>query len=212
MRAFSFTMRSGLLFAAATSAMIAATGCGSDTSGTGGGGGGGGTPGGPVSGPQDTHCTATVTVDPNMCMGAGGTGGAGGSTATGGAGGHMHEETHETFYNAEADDDDCKYHVKWSVTDVYQNKDVTFTIELTSKADGSPVTGAEPDIEAFLNETHPAPNSNQKPTEVSDGKYEVGPMQFDASGQWTVRFHFFEECMDMETSPHGHVGFYLNVP
>lgn len=209
MQAFSFTTRTGFLFAAATSALVAITGCGSDTSGTGGGGGGGATPGGPVSGAQDNHCTTTVTVDPNMCMGTGGAGGMGG---TGGAGGHVHEEMHDTLYNAEGDDDDCKYHVKWSSSDVFQNKDVTFTIELTAKADNSPVTGADPDIEAFLSDTHPAPNSSQKPTEVSAGKYEVGPVQFDAAGQWTVRFHFFEDCMDMETSPHGHVGFYLNVP
>jgi hypothetical protein len=126
--------------------------------------------------------------------------------------GGMAMEMNEVRYNAEADDDDCKYHVKWTSTDITENKDVTFTITLTAKADGKGVTGAAPDIEAFLDETHPAPNSPQKPTDKGAGVYEVGPVQFDKAGKWTARFHFFEDCMDSETSPHGHVGFYVNVP
>jgi len=211
MRAFSSMTGAGFWAASALTVLLASTGCGSDTSGTGGGGGSTAT-GGPVSGAADAHCTATVTVDPNMCMPMGGAGGTGGTGGTGGAGGHVHEEMHDTLYNAEGDDDDCKYHVKWSVSDVTQNKDVTFSLELTAKADGKGVEGAAPDIEALLSDTHPAPNSDQKPTDKGGGKYDIGPLQFDAAGQWTVRFHFFEECMDMEDSPHGHVAFYLNVP
>ncbi len=207
MRAFSSLIGAPSFAFFALTAILATAGCGSET---GGSGGGGASAGGPVEGPADAHCKATVTVDPTMCMpSTGGAGGAGG--AAGGMGG-MIEEEHDTLYNAEGDDDDCKYHVKWSATEITQNKDITFTLTLTAKADGKPVTGAEPDIEAFLDETHPAPNSDQKPTETSAGVYEIGPLQFDKAGKWTTRYHFFEDCMDSEASPHGHVGFYVNVP
>ena len=210
MRAFPSITGAGFLAVSRLAAIAATTGCGSDTSGSGGGGGTGGSAavGGPVSGAQDAHCKATVTVDPTQCTSAGGAGGAGGMGGMGG----MVEETHATLYNAKGDDDDCKYHLKWTSTDVVQNKDVTFTLELTTKADGKGAEGAAPDIEAFLDETHPAPNSDQKPTDKGGGKYDIGPLKFDAAGQWTIRFHLYEECMDSEASPHGHVGFYLNVP
>ena len=205
MRAFSSISTLSFVAASALTAILATTGCGGDGgSGSGGGGAGGAAANGPVSGPADTHCAQTVTVDPNMCMGSGGTGGAGGMAI---------EEPNSVLYNDEGDDDDCKYHVKWSVMEkVAQNTDLHFMIELTTKADGKPVTGAAPDIEAFLDETHPAPNTAQMPMEETGGMYHVGPVQFDKAGKWTARFHFFEDCMDMETSPHGHVGFYVNVP
>lgn len=200
------------LFAAALSlgAALATTGCGSENSGT---------PGGFVEGPADAHCGTTVQkVDPNACMvsaGTGGSGGSGGSMSTGGSGGsHTHEHEHEpeTQYNSEADDDDCKYHVKVGSTDVFKDTDVTFSLTLTSKEDNSLVTGADPDIEAYLDETHPAPNTDQSATEKSDGNYEIGPIQFDEPGRWTVRFHFFDDCTDGEESPHSHVAFYVDVP
>ncbi|MFT3766780.1 MAG: FixH family protein [Minicystis sp.] len=155
--------------------------------------------GGPVSGPADAHCGTTVTVtDPAVCK------------ATGTA---PEEEEHATLFNAEGDDDECKYHVKWTATDIGENEDVTFTVTMTSKADGTPVTGADPNIEAFLTETHPAPNSDAKTTETGAGVYTIGPIRFDAAGQWTVRFHFFEECTEIdEATPHSHVAFFVSVP
>ncbi len=208
----SFTMnRVSFLATCALTALLSTAGCGGDGSGS--GGSGGTSAGGPVDGPADAHCKATVTVDPAMCMPpTGGAGGAGGATGgMGGMGGHA-EEHNEVLYNSEGDDDDCKYHVKWSASEITQNKDVTFTITLTTKADGKGVTGAAPDIEAYLDETHPAPNSDQKPTEKGDGVYDIGPVQFDKTGKWTTKFHFFEDCMDSESSPHGHLGFFVNVP
>ena len=45
-----------------------------------------------------------------------------------------------TMYGTEGDDDDCKYHVKWTAASVAMNKDVTFTVVATTKADCKPVT------------------------------------------------------------------------
>src|SRR5437867_328431 len=74
-------------------------------------------------------------------------------------------------------------------------------------------TAAKPRAEVYLSDVHPAPNTRQKPVEESPGTYTVGPIRFDAPGQWTVRFHFFEECADvLEESPHGHVAFLAQVP
>ena len=118
----------------------------------------------------------------------------------------------ETLYGSEGDDDDCKYHVKFTASCVEKNKDVTFTATLTNKADKSPVKKATPDLEAFLSETHTAPNTKQVVKEATGGVYTVGPVQFDRSGKWTVRFHFRDECSDLPDSPHGHVAFYIDVP
>lgn len=170
-------------------------------------------PGGPVAGGQDSHCgakvqpTSAASCHPPMpdLPGTGDGGAADGGTADNPYG--------PTVYNAESDDDDCKYHVKWSVSTVCENADVTFTVTATKKTDGSALTRASPRAEVFLNETHPAPNSDQKATETQPGTYAIGPIRFDAAGRWTVRFHFFEECADLnDDSPHGHAAFYLNVP
>jgi hypothetical protein len=214
-----------LLLSCALAASLATTACSGNGGSSGGSGGSsgsggstssGGSGGGPVSGPADTHCGSTsAKVDPAACMGGGGSGGgttttttttSGTATDTGGS------EYGPTLYNAEGDDDDCKYHVKFTSTSIAENKDVTFTVTVTSKSDGTPVTGAAPDIEAYLSDIHPAPNTDQKPTEKGMGVYDIGPVKFDAAGKWTVRFHFFESCNDGETSPHGHVAFYLDVP
>jgi len=159
--------------------------------------------GGPASGALDKHCTLpdggvqVQPTDPAACQ----TGGAG-VTNYGG-----------TMYNSEADDDDCKYHLKFTVSPVYQNTDVTFTVTATKKADGSAAAGANVDPEVFLDATHPAPNSNQHTTESTPGTYKVGPVRFDKAGQWTVRFHLFEQCLDtVPDSPHGHGAFFIDVP
>jgi len=119
----------------------------------------------------------------------------------------------DTMNNAEGDDDDCKYHVKWTSTPVCEGTGgVTFTVTATKKADGSWLTGAGPDAEVFLNDTHPSPSAG-KSTETGPGVYTMGPIQFDAPGKWTVRFHFYGECDDGPAdSPHGHAAFFVNVP
>jgi hypothetical protein len=169
--------------------------CGSDE---------GGPTGGPVTGPADTHCSlpdggvAAQVVDLATC--------------------HASVDAGEpdygpTLHNAEANDDDCKYHVKFTTTPVRRNENVTFTVTATTLADGQPAAGANIGAEVFLNDTHPAPNSGQGTTEKAGGIYDVGPIKFDAAGQWTVRFHLHEDCQDStEDSPHGHVAFYIAVP
>jgi len=185
------------------------------TTTTGGGGQSTGT-GGPVVGPADTHCgVKSQAVSDAACHPAPGSGG-GTSSSTGagttGAGGADVSEYGATLPNAEADDDDCKYHVAWTATDIRQNTDVTFTAVVTTKTDGKPVPTGELDLEAFLNDTHPAPNSDAQVTESPTGTYEIGPIRFDAAGKWTVRFHIHEDCSDLsEDSPHGHVAFFVNV-
>ena len=166
-------------------------------------------PAGAVSGALDTHCgTKVVKVDPAAC------------TASTTSGLHTQHEEDDgstddygaTLYNAEGDDDECKFHVKWTSNAIAQNTDETFTLTATNKSDGTPVTGAPIRLEVFLNDTHPAPNTTQTSKETSPGVYAAGPIKFDASGKWTVRFHFNEQCNDGETSPHGHAAFFVQVP
>jgi hypothetical protein len=124
------------------------------------------------------------------------------------------------MYNSTGDDDDCKYHVTWSSSPITENSDVTFTVTVTTKTDGNPAgsgTGVGADanvlVEAFLSDTHPAPDTKQTSNETSPGTYSVGPIRFNAPGQWTVRFHFYENCSDVAAdTPHGHAAFYVQVP
>ena len=170
---------------------------------------GGGDTGGPVTGPADTHCGAkSQTTSQASCHLTSDAGADAGNTGI---------DYGPTLDNAEGDDDDCKYHVKWSAGGVAENQDVTFTVEVTTKSDGAPVTGAVPAgysmAEVFLNDLHPAPNTDQKAPESPPGTYAEGPVRFDAAGKWTVRFHLFEDCTDLaEDSPHGHAAFYVQVP
>jgi hypothetical protein len=117
-----------------------------------------------------------------------------------------------TLYNNSGDDDDCKYHINFTVDPVCPNHDTHFLLSLTNKLTGEPVTGAVPSIEAFLGPNHVAPKSATSATEKSAGQYAIGPVRFDAGGTWTVRFHFFENCIDSPSSPHGHAAFFINVP
>jgi hypothetical protein len=162
--------------------------------------------GGPVSGPADLHCslpdggTRAQPLDPSTCHASV-------------PDGSVAADYGPTLYNSESDDDDCKYHVKFSSTPIYENTNVTFTVTATQKADGGVATGANVVAEVFLNSTHPAPNTNQSASESPAGTYKVGPIQFDQKGQWTVRFHLHEDCEDvLEDSPHGHVAFFIAVP
>ena len=41
----------------------------------------------------------------------------------------------------------------------------------------------------------------------------IALITFDMPGDWTVRFHFFENCDDAPAdSPHGHAAFLVYVP
>ncbi len=177
--------------------LLAVAGCGSSSGGT-------GPTGGPASGALDTHCSLpdggvkAQPVDLATCH----------ATVPPGT-----PQYGPTQYNAEGNDDDCKYHVKFTVTPVRRNENVTFTVTASTLADGQPAAGANVDAEVFLNETHPAPNSGQATSEKPGGVYDVGPIRFDAAGRWTVRFHLHEDCQDSTPdSPHGHVAFYIDVP
>jgi hypothetical protein len=164
-------------------------------------------PGGAVSGAVDTHCTEAQAVDPAICEQV--VPDAGPDQPDAGDGG---SDFGDTLYGAEGDDDDCKYHLTWTSTPVCQNTDVTFTVTAIQLADNAPVTDPQPYIEAFLDETHPAPNSSATAVPKGNGTYDIGPIRFDAPGRWTVRYHLFGTCPDSEESPHGHGAFFVDVP
>jgi hypothetical protein len=158
-----------------------------------GGGGGGGGSGGGDAGPMPT---------PGPCD-ENGTDGAYGST----------------MYGTEGDDDDCKYHVSYTVTPLCESNGTYFVVTASDLAGGAPLTGASTFAELCLNDTHPGPNVDTSPpvgeqqvVEGPPGTYTVGPIQFDAPGKWTVRFHFNAFCCDAPGSPHGHAAFFVNVP
>jgi hypothetical protein len=128
--------------------------------------------------------------------------------------------------NTQANDDDCKYRVSYGSSSIRQNQDVTLTVSATKLSDGSPVTGAQTQTEIFLGSpdptdpcppmTRPAPNppapERTQTVENPPGTYTIGPVRFDAPGDWTVRFHFYETCYDAPESPHGHAAFLIHVP
>jgi len=158
--------------------------------------------GGPVTGALDTHCSGTAPTVVGECM-------MGGAVPDGGA---PAIDYGPTMYNAAGDDDDCKYHVTWTSTPVRENTNVTFTMVLTKLADMTPAVGAKARAEVFLTDAHaaiPPPEAAESPA----GTYKLGPIKFDTPGDWTVRFHFYEDCDDLpEDSPHGHAAFFVRVP
>jgi hypothetical protein len=193
-------------------------------------------PGGPapIAGGADMHCGTDVQpVSLASCMfipDGGDDGGASddGGAATGGgddAGplpcGENGPSYGSTMYGTEGDDDDCKYHVSYSVGPVCENESVYFVVVATYKTDGAPLTGANPLAEICLNDTHIGPpkidsvppQGLQTARESPPGTYTIGPIQFDEAGKWTVRFHFYETCYDtLDDSPHGHAAFFMDVP
>jgi hypothetical protein len=119
-----------------------------------------------------------------------------------------------TMFNSSGRDDDCKYFVNWESTTADENDNVFFQAkaQFNATTPTMPVTGANIYAEVYLSDTHPAPPTSQAATESPDGTYKVGPIQFDAPGMWTVRFHLFENCLDYaDDSPHGHAAFYVDV-
>jgi hypothetical protein len=181
---------------ASTAVVLVVGGCSSNSNPS-------GPVGGPVSGLADTHCSGMDPTVVGLCqMGGGGASDAGAPTSDYG----------DTLFNAEGDDDDCKYHVSWTSTPVRENTGVTFTVTVTKLADNTPATGAKTRAEIFLTDTHPAAPP-PAPTDSPAGTYKVGPIKFDAPGDWTVRFHFYENCDDAPgDSPHGHAAFFVRVP
>lgn len=128
---------------------------------------------------------------------------------------HEHEEA-EIQNGREADDDNCKYHVRFENTCVAVDQPVTFTLSLTRLIDGQPGTGTNPAFpEIYLADdpTHLSPSNDITASERSPGTYEIGPVVFDRAGRWVVRFHYFDTCSEIpEDSPHSHVAFYFDVP
>ena len=208
-----------LLGACATSSTPPAGDAGGDSSS-----GDGGPSGGPVSGAQDAHCSgkASQPVRAASCHPEAGAADASAPGSDAGDDGGGAGEYGPTEFNAEGDDDDCKYHLAWTSTPIRQQTDVTFTVVITQKADNTPMrplpgegSGVYPvRAELFLNDTHPGPNTRQTAVETSTpGTYTVGPVRFDDAGQWTVRFHTHEMCEDaFEDSPHGHAAFFVQIP
>lgn len=130
---------------------------------------------------------------------------------------HEHEEGEHPIQNGrEADDDNCKYHVRFENTCVAVDQPVTFTLSLTRLVDGMPGAGANPAFpEIYLADdpTHLSPSNDIRADERSPGTYEIGPVVFDRTGRWVVRFHYFDTCSEIPAdSPHSHVAFYIDVP
>ena len=171
------------------------------------------------TGAADAHCVADDGSEITQVIGMCATGAAPEEEEEEGEE-HEHdeeEEEHPILSGREADDDDCKYHVRFENTCVAVNEPVTFTLSLTRKFDGMPGTGTVPENPEVYPEddlTHFSPSIGSiTASEGPPGTYEIGPIVFDRSGRWVIRFHYFENCSDLpEDSPHGHVAFYIDVP
>lgn len=191
-------------------------------------------PGAPAPGPADNHCDGQPVQPTNesSCF-------AGADADAGDQGGCPYSAT---MFGMQGDDDDCKYHVVWSSTEICESTPaevssgvgVTFTVTVTNLGSGTPVAGIPAVgsnnlkgviIESFIPDVqdadcdnmsnHPGPNTGNALPETVPGVSGVytGTVQFDEPGDWTVRFHIHEECLDiLDDSPHGHAAFHINVP
>ena len=139
----------------------------------------------------------------------------------------------------EADDDDCKYHVKWTSSPICEgdgsatSPGVRFTVTITylvgagdAGQAGGTVTGANTKAEVFTATPGDQDSStycdnaslNVLPAELSLAEDPANPgtysgiIPFNQPGEWTVRFHIHEECYDVPSSPHGHAAFHVMVP
>jgi hypothetical protein len=169
---------------------------------------------GAVAGEPDDHCIAEDGSEIEQAIGMCATGGE--EAEEGEEHEHEEEEEHAILTGREADDDDCKYHVRFENTCVAVNQPVTFTLSLTRKFDGMPGAGTVPAYpEVFLADdlSHVTPSNNITAREGPAGTYAIGPILFDVPGRWVIRFHYFENCSDLPPdSPHGHAAFYIDVP
>lgn len=178
--------------------------------------------GGPVEdGAEDKHCMNAagdpIIQDVGACLtgvpeGAAGAPGAGGAAGAGAA----DDEEFSVLTSHQGADDDCKYDVSFTNGCVELNRPVTFTVKLTTRATDKPASGARPYFpEIYLADdpSHISPSFEITAPEKPSGTYAIGPVVFDRSGRWVVRFHFYEACSDVPAdSPHAHVGFYIDVP
>jgi len=169
-----------------------------------------------AGGAPSTEMTAAAGAGPVDAMGA-----AGAPACT-----FAHDADYgETLFNSSGDDDDCKYQIAWTATPIRKGENVTFTVTASSKATGAPLERIDAQragalalsrVEPYFpcDPTHltPAADLHAPITETAPGVFSVGPIVFDQSGRWVVRFHFYEECYDSETSPHGHAAFFVDVP
>jgi len=219
-----------LLVLAVAGALASNLSCSSSTDNSTGSSADAGPAGGPVSGAPDTHCTATVVVDPAACNGDTSAGGApdeGSAGATNAGGAPDCNQTHDalygdTLYNSEGDDDDCKYHGSWTSTPIRLNENVTFTLSATNKETSAPLVPLADKVVPLTrldvyepcdpNRRGPAQNFSPKIATTAPGVFTVGPIKFDQPGRWVVRFHLYEQCVDGDTSPHGHIAFFVDVP
>jgi len=185
-------------------------------------------PGMPTAGPADTHCALgdggfmVQTTSQASCMpDVGALPDDGGDTCA----------YNNTNFGMSSDDDDCKYHVSWTSTPICEGGNgvfftVTATYTTATGALGAPLTGANTKIESFTTtagdwdsatycdtgSTHPGPSGFAPTVEGPPGTY-TGAVIFDVPGQWTIRFHFNEMCLDvLPDSPHGHAAYHITVP
>jgi hypothetical protein len=194
-------------------ALLATPSCSSDSPATPDGGGAGSATTGAglcasvVMGSDiDNHCNSddggVINQEATTCPST-----AGDASQESGDGGDEYPQAHNGTFAA---DDDCKYDVTYGVS--CDNSGSTFTVHVKGRATGMPVTGANPSIEAFLTDTHPLPSLPGPATELGNGDYKISGVQFDMDGIWTIRFHFFESCLETEeTTKHSHVAFSVNV-
>lgn len=174
--------------------------------------------GGPVEdGAADTHCIDATGEPIIQSVGACRTGVAEGSAGAAGAGGAANDdEEYGILFSHQGADDDCKYDASFTNTCVELNQPVTFTVKLSTRATNEPATGARPynpDVYLADDTSHISPSREIVATEKPAGTYAIGPIVFDRSGRWVVRFHFYETCSDVPPdSPHGHIAFYIDVP
>ena len=163
--------------------------------------------GGPVQGSPDNHCigadggVTSVQVSQASC------------NVPPPDGGAKPADYGPALDGNSGDEDDCKYHVSWTATPICENDGVVFTVVVTNKGDGTPLTGADMGTEVFFSVLHPGPTPYVSSKEGPPGTYVTAPAKFDQPGDWTLRFHFFENCTDtLADSPHGHVAFHVHVP
>jgi hypothetical protein len=193
-----------------------------------------GTTGGSVLGPQDDHCALPdggqiiQPVTAAGCTSMVAPPGSGGDAAAPDSGDPCPGDMNAygaTMYNNWGADDDCKYDVAWQSTPICKGQPVYFSVVVTKREDGTPLTGVEtggqfvpgnPRPDVVLDCDHPIPNTptpRDPSPAVAPGTYVVGPIVFDESGDWVFRFHFNEECLDIaDDSPHGHAAFHIQVP
>jgi hypothetical protein len=178
--------------------------------------------GGAVSGAVDVHCKNSdgtmKVVQIGECVStqasAAPADDGGSADASEEAGGGDNPEYGVTLYNSEGNDDECKYHASFTVTPVRVNEGVTFSLKVNRLKEGTPATGSQQaEAEVFLTDTHPAPEvGTVKESPAGSGTYVFGPIKFDMSGRWTVRFHLFDNCAESEDTPHAHIAFFVDVP